>query len=233
MTTSFSAGPPALGYFYQARYALYTILSNEEEIKLSIESLDDIAFEEEGAPRELLQLKHHINQEASLTDSSPDLWKTLRVWSELARSGKVSLGEIILTLVTTAQAEEGSIASHLRPGSQRNTKLAHAKLLEIAQKSKNKSLSKAFEAFTRLASETQELLVNSVQIVDSSPDIVIVTDKIKDKIKFAVRREHLNSLYERLEGWWFKKVVNHLKGQSTEGIAGFEVGDKIRDLLIF
>jgi hypothetical protein len=229
MTTSFSAGPPALGYFYQARYALYTVLSNEE-LELSIESLDDIAFEEEGSPRELLQLKHHINR-ASLSDSSPDLWKTLRVWSELVQSGEVSLGKVILTLVTTAQAEEGSIASYLRPGEEkRDTQLAAKKLLEVAYDSKNQSLIKAFDAFKGLNSENQKLLVNSIQILDCSPDIVDVSNKIQEKVKYAVRREHLNGLYERLEGWWFTKVVNHLKGQSAERISGFEVRDKIPDI---
>jgi hypothetical protein len=89
MTTSFSAGPQALGYLYQARYSLYTILCNEE-FELSVESLDDIAFEADGNPRELLQLKHQTNRAASLTDSSPDLWKTLRVWSELVQSGGIT-----------------------------------------------------------------------------------------------------------------------------------------------
>lgn len=228
MTTSFSAGPPALGYLYQARYALYAILSNEE-LELSIESLDDITFEGEGSPRELLQLKHHTNQ-ASLTDSSEDLWKTLRVWSELVQSGEISLGKVVLTLVTTAQAKEGSIASYLCPGEKRNSQLAVTKLLEVAHHSENRSLIKAFNAFKGLDFENQKLLVNSIQILDFSPDIVNVSDKIKEKVKYAVRREHLNGLYERLEGWWFAKVVNHLKGQSTERISGFEVGDKIPDI---
>lgn len=229
MTTSFSAGPQALGYLYQARYSLYTILCNEE-FELSVESLDDIAFDADGNPRELLQLKHQTNRAASLTDSSPDLWKTLRVWSELVQSGEITLGAVVLTLVTTAQAEGESIASCLRPGQQRNPQLALTKLLEVAQSSTNKGLVKSFDAFKGLTPETQGLLVNAIQILDSSPDIVDITEKIKEKIKFSVRREHLNSLYERLEGWWFAKVVNHLKGQSIERISGFEVGDKIRDI---
>jgi hypothetical protein len=35
--------------------------------------LDDVVFEREGAPPELLQTKHHRQQAANLTDVSPDL----------------------------------------------------------------------------------------------------------------------------------------------------------------
>src|SRR6266446_8657025 len=70
--SDFSAAPSALG-------------------AISIEKLDDVAFEEDGEPKQLLQFKHHVINSATLTDSSTDLWKTLRVWEyrgerRLARS---------------------------------------------------------------------------------------------------------------------------------------------------
>ena len=43
--SKFSARPSALGYMYQVRYALYSILSSENaDIKLHIEALDDIQY---------------------------------------------------------------------------------------------------------------------------------------------------------------------------------------------
>jgi hypothetical protein len=50
MPSNFSAGPSALGYLYQARYALYLLLLAEEEAALSIERFDDVAFEQNGTP---------------------------------------------------------------------------------------------------------------------------------------------------------------------------------------
>lgn len=147
MSTGFSAGPQALGYLYQARYALWLILDNREELKLSLESLDDIAFEEDkGTPKELLQLKHHTNQ-ASLTNSSSDLWKTIRVWSTSSKNKTISLPDTLLTLITTAEAPEDSVAALLRPGNDRDSKLAAQKLFELATNSKNKSLESSFKAF--------------------------------------------------------------------------------------
>lgn len=67
--SDFTAREPALGYLYQARYALALLLLGVEEQELVLETLDDIMLEQSGSPRELLQTKHHVNAEATLTDS--------------------------------------------------------------------------------------------------------------------------------------------------------------------
>ena len=77
-----------------------------------------------------------------------------------------------------------------------------------------------------LSEREQEKLVESIQVLDISPNISDTAQKIKEKI-LGVRREHLDNLYERLEGWWFDKVIRHLIGSSTEVITRYEVQDKI------
>ncbi|MBX9255642.1 hypothetical protein H1Q63_17170 [Desmonostoc muscorum CCALA 125] len=229
MITGFSAGSQALGYMFQARYALYLILTNKEELELAVESLDDITFfEDENNPTELLQLKHHTTQ-ASLTDSSTDLWKTLRVWSTQLQENKISLPDTLLTLVTTAEAPANSVAFLLRPIKARNAKLALQKLIEVANNSNNQALTKSFEAFKALDNTQKQLLIDSIQIIDGSPDIIDITPKIKEKL-IAVRREHRDGVYERLEGWWFAKIVKHLRDDSINFISGFEVRDKICEI---
>jgi hypothetical protein len=76
----FSAADQAIGYLYQVRYALWLLLDGAEEHELVLEALDDIHLESQGTPIELLQTKHHSTK-ASLTNTSADLWKTIRVWS--------------------------------------------------------------------------------------------------------------------------------------------------------
>ncbi|MUH00997.1 hypothetical protein F7734_55545 [Scytonema sp. UIC 10036] len=229
MSTGFSAGSQALGYMFQARCALYLILTNKEEAQLAIESLDDITFfDNENNAQELLQLKHHTKP-ASLTDSSVDFWKTIRVWSTLLKENKILLPDTLLTLVTTAEAPQDSAAFFLRPTKGRDSNRAVKKLVQVANTSDNKSLKSSFDAFKALTSTEQELLVDSIQILDYSPDIIDLTPKIKEKL-VAVRREHRNSVYERLEGWWFGKVVQHLRDNSVNFISGFEVRDKICEI---
>src|SRR5262245_14807803 len=135
MTENFSANAFALGYFYQARYALFLLLSKAEtEAEISIERLDDISFPEEGNPVELLQTKHHIKSTASLSDGSTDLWEALRRWSVAVAEGRVNPGRIILTLMTTGRASNDTAASMLRPPtiSGRDANRALQILLEVA-----------------------------------------------------------------------------------------------------
>jgi hypothetical protein len=229
MTTDFSAGAQALGYLYQARYALWLLLNREEELELSIEALDDVEFDDKGNPRELLQLKHH-NRSISLTDTSSELWKTLRIWSSHFNNGKISPSSTILTLATTSVATANSIAAKLRSDITRNPMEACQALTEIARSSSNESLKDAFTEFLKLSEEDRFYLIRSVYILDQSTDIQDTAELIKERIKFSVDRTHRDGLYERLEGWWFNKVVCHLSSKVAVPISGFEVSDQINNI---
>ena len=65
--SDFSAAPSAMGYLFQIRYALLLLLrAKRPESVISIEKSDDVAFDEDGEPKQLLQLKHHVINTASL-----------------------------------------------------------------------------------------------------------------------------------------------------------------------
>ena len=119
MTTDgspFSAADSALGYLFQCRYALLDSLRRwrqGEDFLVTVETLDDVVFERKGQPAELLQTKHHLNRQAALTDASPDLWKTIRIWCEGTVGGSIP-SDSVFYLLTTATAPVGSTASYLR-----------------------------------------------------------------------------------------------------------------------
>lgn len=230
MSKDFAAANSALGYLYQVRYALYLILRESFERNISIENLDDVAFETEGKPIELLQLKHKVSRAANLTDGSSDLWKTIRVWSELLKSGEIKLPGVILTLVTTGNVPNGSIASLLKDDQNRNPSEAIERLNQYIKYSDNKSNERSYEAFLSLTDEQKKQLISSIYIVDSSPDILKTEDLIKKKLLVATRKQYINSLYERLEGWWFKKVINHLINDSSSPILAEEVHIRINEI---
>lgn len=99
----FSAPESGLGYLYQARYALWLLLDGPEEREVVLETLDDIVMGQDGTPRDLLQTKHN-SVPARLTDASPQLWKTLRIWSTYLKDGLIRVPPTTLTLITTAEA---------------------------------------------------------------------------------------------------------------------------------
>ncbi|MGH8614689.1 MAG: hypothetical protein ACREYF_22345 [Gammaproteobacteria bacterium] len=104
-------------------------VGTDPAIEISIERLDDVAFEKDGTPHQLIQTKHHIRSAGNLTDGSPDLWKTLRIWSEQAGQNAVPIPGILLALITTGAAPDGSAASHLRT---RDRDVARAASLLVA-----------------------------------------------------------------------------------------------------
>ena len=109
-SSPFDASPSALGYLYQCRYALLMALQKGDDPNLcvSIEKLDDVAFHETpttpAIARECLQFKHKINRAGGLGDSSPDIWKTLKIWSEAVKNKRIDLSQVSLFLVTTSSA---------------------------------------------------------------------------------------------------------------------------------
>lgn len=208
---------------------MYLILTKGPEFKISIEDIDDIAFERNGAPTDLLQLKHHTTP-ASLTDGSVDLWKTLRVWSTAYKNSEIDVTDTVLTIVTTAMAPDDSAAAMLRAGNKRNPDEALIKLEQAATSSRNRAIEPAIQAFQSLTKPQQTLLTNAIHIIDGSPNIINVVDNIKQHLRIAVRPQFIQSLYERLEGWWFGKVVEHLAGGSSRLISCEQVYNKIYEL---
>lgn len=230
MSNDFSANSSALGYLFQVRYALYLLLCAEEEAELSIEKFDDVAFEKKGEPKELIQFKHHCENSPSLSDTSVDLWKTIRVWSTALSEGKLVTDNTILTLITTSIAPDDSIAAQLRPQNKPDYDKVVEKLESIANKSKNQELKSSFQGFLSLQLEQQISLVQAIRILDSSPNIVNTEKLIKQILYMAVRRERLDSLYNRVEGWWFDKVIRHLEGSGSQVIQKSDLHLKIREI---
>ena len=169
-----SAAQSAVGYMYQARLALLEALRyayRDSGIEIAVEKLDDVSFEKDGGALELLQTKHHLKKSGDLTDSSVDLWKTLRVWAETTKADPSLPGRTRFALVTTAQAPTGSAASYLRPAEagSRDPVKAEAILLKAGGASKNTALAKAITAFTVLTPEMRSALVAAIEIIDRAP----------------------------------------------------------------
>lgn len=221
---SYSAAQSALGYFYQCRYALLEALRRlpeGEQVFISIEMLDDVVFETNGSAVDILQTKHHINAHASLSDASPDLWKTLRIWIEGQIDGTIP-NDAQFFLITTALCSEGTAAAYLRPDSKDENK-ALMKLAATASTSTNEANASAYRAFNLLIDEDRVNFLKSVTILDASPSISQLDDLLRQEVFFAVERQFLASYLQRLEGWWYGRVLNHLLDSIAKPILGEEL----------
>ncbi|WP_286230588.1 ABC-three component system protein [Neobacillus mesonae] len=230
MSSKFSAGGSAIGYIYQVRYALYLIMKDENlEKEVSIERLDDVSFEKSGTPTELFQLKHHINKSATLTNGCSDLWKTIRVWSDAVKKKQIQLPGVMFSLITTGTAPKDSAPYFLKADINRNPDKARDILLSFISTSQSETNRVNYDSFLSLTNEEQIELLRAIYIMDNSPNILDVSELIKNRLKLTTRRNFLDPLYQRVEGWWFNRILNHLIENSISFVSGYEVQDIIND----
>ena len=187
----FSAADSALGYLYQVRCALLWSLQrlkDEVEFEASIETLDDVTFENSGTPAELLQTKLHKNRGADLSDYSPDIWKTIRIWISALGTGAIT-ARTNLYLVTTENAAEGTIARYLRQEN-RNVDEAIQRLNAVAQTSSNQTNAAAYEAYLSKPDDQRRSLVEQIIVIDRAPGIADLDGLLKNEVFFAAPRIH-------------------------------------------
>lgn len=207
------ASEQMIGYVYQIRYALYLLLESDDvESNISIEKFDDIAFtNESGLDNTFIQLKHHTKNYGNLTNSSVDIWRTLNAWINEIRKNARLLDTTKFLIITTAQAPASSASSLLTTNKiKRDTESAFELLKQVAEKSTNASNSGYYKNFIDNISDISKKLVNNIYIIDNSSNVTDTSEKIKKILRYSCEHEHINSVFERLEGWWTNKSIEAL-----------------------
>ncbi|MFE6447492.1 ABC-three component system protein [Nocardiopsis dassonvillei] len=224
----FEASASALGYLYQFAKALELCIERSMgglEWSVAVEAGDDIETHA-GSQTELLQLKQRAAG-TRLTDTSTDLWKTLRIWCEADLNGRIDLAETDLFLLTTAELPENSAGYHLQPRGTGHRDVEKAlRLLRSARKaSKSDSLKKAFEAFDALdaaGADRQYKLLARVDVIGHSSRIDEVRSGMLKRAVLSVEREHATAFLTRLEGWFYGRAIEQLSTAGSAPITGTE-----------
>jgi hypothetical protein len=223
------ASEQMLGYLYQVRYALALLLENDNsDFQISIEKFDDVAFSKDGMPKQLIQLKHHIQRQGSLTDGSTDLWRTLKVWIDVLSDSPDILDGTEFLIVTTAIAPDGTAASYLKKGENRNAERAYEKLKDVCLKSENKDHKKYYDSFLKTDESTIKHLISQICVIDGASDIIDVEKNFRKQIRYSCIPKYENQICERLEGWWYKKAIEAL----CSGTPIFVTQSQVRSFIV-
>jgi hypothetical protein len=236
-TSPFDASKPMLGYLHQCRYALLLALQRDDEPNLciSIEKLDDISFHENlSSPshaKELLQVKHHINRPGGLGDSSLDIWKTLRIWSEAVGKNQIDLDRATLCLVTTSTPTNRNAIRFLTPDRQsRKPQEGRVKLEQAGAASKSVTIKEAYAVYIGLPEPKRAKLFDSIYLLDNSLMATDLQRAIGNAVRHAVEPSHRQAFVERLEGWWFHRVVVHLIATSNRPIPVEAIQQQVHEI---
>lgn len=231
-TFSAAAGPQALGYLYQTQYALHSLLAaDSEETAIIVEGLDDVELQATSSTK-LQQLKHHIStkRQATLTNSSTDLWKTLRVWADLLQKKAWNPLQTKLALITTATAGKKSIPSLLRDDKVRDPDEALKQLVTLAATPPSKALAEPFKVFNSLTALQKKQLVQSIVVIDQAPDIEDLEVPIKKQLQFSAPANKVDNVYLHLLGWWYSKVAQQLNEKSHAPIRLIDLKNKLDEI---
>lgn len=229
MVTVHGAAASAAGYQYQTWWSLLEMLRtgpDHPDAVLTMEMHDDVAWDENGSPTELLQMKHHQGSARTLSDSGDDIWRSLLVWMETA-SPTDPTGPMLF-LVSTDVAAPGSAAHALRTET-RDVPAALDHLVAAASTSVATATEKARSRFIALGSSGRENFLSRVFVVDGAPHLEDVDAEARRSLAWALPKGHEDRFMHLLWGWWDEQAIGILRGRRG-GISVPEVEQKVNDL---
>ena len=233
VSASHSASASLTGYLFQARYALLRGLEEGRRHPghaLSVEKLDDVAFEDDGRPVELIQTKHHVTG-SDVSDSSVDVWKTLNIWVKRLAEYPTDVANTRLVFLTTSEAVSDTALSMLRrAGDGRNEVRAKEVLLSVAKTSRNQATAAAREAFLSLTDSARRVLIGNMWVFDRAPNIIDVREEIETVLHYSAPPEQVGALTDHLEGWWFNRIVVAMTDENFTTIELSSIQNKVAEL---
>lgn len=234
-SSAFDASQPAIGYLYQLRQALILAIQKEAEpnLKINIEKLDDVSFHDcssAGASAiELFQMKHHVERKGGTSNSSSDVWKTLRVWANAAHNRAIDLGNCDLILLTTSTAASSHAISHLRM-TNRQPEQAREELESAGGRSSNATIKACYAELMKLSAKRRKELFQRIVVLDQADGVEEVRKRLERALRYAADPSHLIAFVDRLEGWWLRITINHLANSASHPIVLSSIHRQVHDL---
>lgn len=221
-SSSYTAEQALTGYLYQIRLALlYSLKFLQKRVHddaifyVGIENYDDISFENaQGGLERVIQTKYHAASSGTLTDSSVDLWRSIRIWISIFQEKKEA--PPLFYLLTTAKLlknsatalladEERAQANKIR--SQDKEEKILAMLEKAANNSRNKETQDARTLFLNMPPDDRKKLFSRVVICPSSPSGADLDSMLEEQLYCACGRRELPKFRKALEGWWLQQVT--------------------------
>lgn len=229
-----SAGAAALGFYYQAFYALITLMEQDtDNAAIAVEQLDDIDLKVDGQTL-LFQLKHSvISTPPSITIKSRALWRTMKVWIDALP--RLTLSETTFHLVTVASIQSDSVMTALTSLDTNREDLVIAMVEEaqsvmdaraVAEKM-NKALPYAdrvdgCKAFLALSEPERLNILLRTLIKQDSPTIGEIETLVANHLKLLPPEERSTVAQQLLE-WWDRQIVYSLCGKREQVISRAEL----------
>ncbi len=233
-----AADAAALGFWYQALYALLTLVAHTtDDAAIGIEQLDDIELKADGHTL-LYQLKHSLSAAPpAITLKSRALWRTVKVWVDVLPS--LNLAETTLHLVTVGGIPTDDSLTVLTDPDAARIELVAAMTAEAerviearadATKAKEKlpygDRVDGCRAFLDLTETGRLNLMRRTVIHPDSPNVAEVEQRIARHLHI-LPPEQRAIVARRLVEWWDRQMVYSLCGERERVITRVELQNQI------
>lgn len=237
-----SADDAALGFLYQAQYALMLLWREpDDDAVIYLETLDDVVLIAGGATL-LEQLKHSLKDKPnSLSIASLQLWKTLKAWIDVL--DEIDLPRAWLHLVSVADISKGSpLEALLNDEVDRSDLLVALKeeaarvvreRVEAAAEKKplpHAERAAACEAFLKISEETRINLLARTRIKPKQPNITKIEDLLAESL-LSVIRDKRSQVSRQLFEWWNGQILDFLTKKRKTGISRFELVKRYMEIV--
>ena len=233
MGTDHSAAGPAVGYFYQAMFALLVLLDADEEASVSVETRDDV-YLEAGEQRTLLQLKHSLQSAPPKVSVKSDLlWQALAVWCDADQDDS----NLRFVLVTVGGIVDGDPAAALVDDSCRDAvrkaleNEAHRVVDALREHEDSTSDSPApfakkasgARGFLALSKNARAQLVGRIYVRPNCPNAAQIEDEVASRLRAPPK--HKRAAARNLIEWFDARVVRSLVNKEPARIRASEVSE--------
>lgn len=240
--TSHAADAAVLGFYYQALFALVTLVAQTtDDAAVVVERLDDVELKVDGNTL-LYQLKHSMSSTPPpITLASRALWKTIKVWIDALPI--LTLSETTLWLVAVGGIPNDSPLNALLTMGLDRAELLKAMQEEaqrvIGERAAAKKAGKKLphedrtagcEAFLSLSETTQQNLLRRIHLQPNSPTIDQIEGKVAAHLTL-LPQEHRLPVAKRLVEWWDRQVMYSLCGARDRVLTRVELQQQVTSLI--
>lgn len=234
-TNSHSADDAALGFLYQAQYALLRLWNETvDDAVIYLETLDDVTLESNGVTI-LEQLKHSLSDKpANLTVASVNVWKTLKAWIDVIP--KLDLSKTVLNLVTVAEisptsklkvlldekADRAELLIELREEAQRVIRERQEAKAAGETALPHKERARACEAFLELTDNKQAAILSRVRFKPGQLNIREIEDELAKTLTSVLSKDRAGIAQALIE-WWNRQIIHAHCGKREKAIHRFEL----------
>ncbi|MCX8279162.1 hypothetical protein OSJ77_03065 [Phyllobacterium sp. 0TCS1.6C] len=234
-TNAHSADASALGFLFQAQYALLRLWNETSfEAVVYLETLDDVVLEANGQTI-LEQLKHSLSAKPdAITVASVNVWKTLKAWIDVLPS--LDLPKTLLHLVTVADISPTSPLKVLLDETEDRDDLLAALQDEARRVIRERAEADAkgvkplphakrapgCEAFLKLSENLQAEILSRVRLKPGQQNIRHIEDELAKRLTSVLAKDQSHVAALMVE-WWNRQIIHAHCGKRDKAIHRFEL----------